>query len=142
MSETQATGLQGAPNGETLRRAEVRPGRTEVLSAFNSALELFDSTPDSDLTPQQQAARDQIKTAKGKALDKGRFTYTNSFKDSEGRIHRQKEGVPVDDLIDFLTTQIDKADLPEERREDLIEQRRILALSNRSYLRLGRRREV
>ena len=115
--------------------------RRDVLSAFNSAFEYFESIPESELTPQQLAAREQIRAVKEKTLDKGKLTYTNSFKDSEGGIHRQKEGVPVDDLIDFLTTQIDKGDLLETQRNDLIEQRRILALSNISYLRFGRRRE-
>lgn len=126
---------------EASKSPERRYSRAEVLQAFNDAFEMFDSYPIDKLTPQQQAARELLKSVKEKTLDKGKTSYLNTFKGEDGKTYKQKENIAVDELIIFLRERIKSGELSPEEETKYRDQERALFSNAREFYRGSKRKE-
>ncbi|EKD86380.1 MAG: hypothetical protein ACD_37C00321G0002, partial [uncultured bacterium] len=132
------TGIDaGIIRASEARRAEAGPTREQALTAFNSSFAFFEAA--TELTPQQEAARERIREAKEKTLDRGRDSRRVTVVDAYSRRHHPVEYVPVDDLLEFLIGQAEKGDLPPEQKDEISENIRILNKVSKDYLRLPKR---
>lgn len=126
---------------DTLRAAETRNTREQVLNAFNGAFSEFDKASDSSLSPELQASRDLLRQVKEKTLDKGKFSYKNRFKGDDGKEYTQMEYLPVEGLITFLRQRIESGELSPEQEKDYREKEKIIHGSAQEYYR-GRNKKV
>ncbi|MDO8498424.1 MAG: hypothetical protein Q7S44_01435 [bacterium] len=129
----------GIPTTEASRTAEKRETREQVVEALNASYAVLEKVPEDKLTPKEQAARELIRGAKAKTIDQDRFYYLNHFKDEQGHEYRQREYMPVDELIDFLTEQIKSDKLSEDEVNQYQDYRGILIRNSKSYYRIPNR---
>ncbi len=141
------TGSGSPPARDIGRTPEIRDSRETVIKAFTKAYEVLEKTPESELSPKELRARNSINTAKEKTIDKGKDTFRNEFKNLEtGGMLRLQEGIPVEELIEFLNKK-EKTVAPDStEQKEIIEWRSILARNSETMSmdathRLGRTRQ-
>lgn len=94
----------GASHSEVPVRAETKETREEVIEALDKGVSILQE--DVSNNPENKQNEWTLKTvtdAKAKSLDRGTNTFKNEFQDLENSTTLSlREGVPVDDLIQFL----------------------------------------
>lgn len=122
------------PTAETPRPIEHRDSRETVVKAFNTAFSRLEQKPEDQLTATTKWTKEKaewvkksIKAAKEKTIDQNKSTFTNEFVDrNTGEIISQEEGVPIEDLLEFLGKEIDSLPPDSEDRRELVNAAHIL----------------
>ncbi len=140
MSDVVPTEARLGP--EITRRSESPATREQVVHAFNRAQTELANTPDQNLSPHEQWAKNAIKSAKEKTINQGKNTFTNTFTEMDtGQPISQEEGIPVEELLWFLQKKI--AELPDDSPEkaELIQAGHILYTNSEAFADIAHRTE-
>lgn len=131
MSDTQGEQLSASEIGQT---PEARDSRATVVNAFSSAYSLLEQTPDENLTPQEIWVKKSIKKAKEETLDKNKNTFTNEFENHEtGETFSQEEGIPVEELLVFLSKKLNSLPSDSPERQNIINCGHVLFRNSRRF---------
>ena len=92
--------------------------RQEVIRSLDSCLVKIKNTPENERTDRENWIIKAVEDARARTLDQGADTFTVEL---DGGLYREAEGIPVDELVDYLTeksnseNQIIEAGLEERR---------------------------
>ncbi len=121
---------------EAVASAE-RNSREEVVKAFNDAYSLIEVDPSVD-----SWTKDSLREAKEKTLDQQRSTFTNTFENHHtGETFTQEEGIPVEDIINYLITKINRLPSNDPKAQDLSKIARIIYENSQLFNQFPRRME-
>lgn len=122
-------------------KKETRDNQEIVVSAFKNAFTIFENYPEDQLTSDQQAERDLIKTIQGKTLDQGKISYIHSFTGEDGHRYSERAYLPVDYLITFLRERVKSGELSPEEETTYRETERVLHGNSQEYYRGRNKKE-
>lgn len=122
------------PESKKLGKGEIFE-QAQLLNAFSSSFELFEEDyQNSNLTPEERWAYESIKTAKEKTIDKGKSAFTNKFQNLEtGETYTQEEGIPIENLLEFLGKRIESLPADSTQREKLLRLGHILYINSQPF---------
>lgn len=114
---------------------EARDSREAVTTSFQEAFDIFQAYPEDKLTPEQQAARDQLKELKAKTIDQNKSSFLNKFQGEDGTSYKQMEYLRTDQLITFLRQRVKSGELSPEDETKYRKLEKVLHRNSQEYYR-------
>jgi hypothetical protein len=78
-----------------------------ALKAYDTAYGLYNSKPEDQLTPAQKASREWVQEKTKKIISSGDKLNHKNYFSHNGPPYSMQEFLPTDDLVDFLSIEID-----------------------------------